>query len=332
MPPCLAPRTPAALVALLLGLALAGAAAVALALAIGSVRLPAAAVLQALIGHAHQPDLAIVRELRLPRATAAFATGGLLGIAGALMQILLRNPLADPYVLGLSGGAAAGALGAFALGHPALSAPGALAGSLLSTLLVFGLARSARERRPWSATRLLLTGIVVASGWGALIALLLTLAPESQLRGMLFWLIGDLSAAGPALPAVVTLVVVTLAATAMARDLNVLIRGEETAVTLGVPIERVTLALFGLAALATTAAVTTGGAIGFVGLVVPHALRLVIGNDQRALLPASALGGGVLLTVADTVARSVVAPVQLPVGVVTALLGVPAFLWLLHRQ
>lgn len=324
--------SPARVIAMLLALGAVAMGAIAVALTIGSVRLTPAHVLQALMGGGAGADLAIVRELRLPRAIAAFATGGLLGVAGALMQVLLRNPLADPYVLGLSGGAAAGALAALAAGLPDWVTPAAFAGALASTFIVFGLARAHGERTPWTATRLLLTGVVIASGWGAIIALLLSLAPDTQLRGMLFWLIGDLSAAGSGWPALVLLAVMVGAALVLARDLNVLLRGETTAASLGVPVRRTTLLLYALSALATAAAVTTAGSIGFVGLVVPHALRLVIGNDQRALLPAAALAGGALLVVADTVARSVVAPIQLPVGVITALIGVPVFLWLLSRR
>jgi iron complex transport system permease protein len=173
--------------------------------------------------------------------------------------------------------------------------------------------------------------VVVAAGWGAAISLLLALAPDAQVRGMLFWLVGDLSGAPPAWPSLATLAIVLVVAVAMARDLNVLARGEETATALGVDVPRVTLLLHVLAALAAAVAVTTAGNVGFVGLVVPHALRLAFGNDQRLLLPAAALAGGAFLVLADTLARTIVAPTQLPVGVVTALTGVPVFLWLLTR-
>jgi len=163
------------------------------------------------------------------------------------------------------------------------------------------------------------------------LALLLSLAPETQLRGMLFWLIGDLGGTTLALPALITLAVVLAASLAYARDLNVLSKGADTAAALGVAVGRTTLALCALSAFATAAAVTTAGSVGFVGLVVPHALRLVVGNDQRMLLPASALAGGALLVLADTLARTIAAPIQLPVGVITALIGVPVFLVLLTR-
>ncbi len=331
--PRLAPARPIRrAVAVLALLAVAGCAAVAIALSVGSVAIDASTVARALIGNAEGTEAIIVVSLRLPRALAAFAVGGLLAVAGAVMQVLLRNPLADPYVLGISGGAAVGALAAMIAGIGALVAPVALAGALVSTLVVFSLARAGGAGTPWTATRLLLTGVVVAAGWSALVALLLTVAPDAQVKGMLFWMLGDLSAVPPPLPALATLALVLVAAFGLARDLNVLVRGEEIATTLGVEVPRVTLALHALAALATAAAVTTAGSVGFVGLVVPHALRLVIGNDQRVLLPAAALAGGALLVLADTLARSIIAPAQLPVGVITALVGVPVFLYLLVKS
>ena len=304
----------------------------AIALATGSVAVDAGSLLQALAGDATDSRTAIVRELRLPRALAGFAVGGLLAVAGALMQVLLRNPLADPYVLGISGGAAVGALTALFAGIAVLVMPAAFMGAFASTLIVFGLARFGNEHAPWTAMRLLLTGVVIAAGWGALIALLLTLAPDAQIRGMLFWLLGDLTAPPSPLPALVVLIAVLAVALAYARDMNVLSRGEAAAIALGVAVPRATLALHATAALATAVAVTTAGTVAFVGLIVPHALRIVIGNDQRVLLPAAALAGGTLLVLADTIARSVVAPVQLPVGVITSLIGVPAFLYLLTRS
>jgi iron complex transport system permease protein len=319
-------------VTVLVTLALVALGAIVLALAVGSVPVDAGSIVRALTGSEPDAASAIVRDLRLPRALAAFAVGGLLALAGSLMQVLLRNPLADPYVLGISGGAAVGALGAMLAGAAALVSPAAFGGALASIVLVFGLSRTGAERTPWTSTRLLLTGIVTAAGWGALTTLLLTLAPDAQVKGMLFWLIGDLSAASPPVAALVVLAVALAGALALARDLTVLARGEDVAATVGVAVSRVTLALYALAALATAVAVTTAGSVGFVGLVVPHAMRLALGNDQRLLLPAAVLAGGALLVVADTLARTVAAPVQLPVGVITALVGVPAFLWLLARH
>jgi iron complex transport system permease protein len=302
----------------------------ALSLSVGSVALDTTAVLQALVDAGEATPRAIVRGLRLPRALAAFATGGSLALAGALLQVLLRNPLADPYVLGVSGGAAVGALMTLLLGAAAWMTPvGAFGGAFASTLIVFTLARGDGA---WSPTRLLLTGVVVAAGCGAIVALLLSLAPEAQLRGMLFWLIGDLSAPPAAWTPLAVLALGVAIALPLARDLNALARGRLVAASLGVAVNRLPWLLFALSAMLTAVAVTTAGAIGFIGLIVPHAVRLLFGNDQRLVLPAAVLGGGALLLVADTLARQIVAPTQLPVGVITALIGVPAFLYLLARD
>ena len=311
--------------------AIAALAAFAFALTAGSVDIGVAAVARALWASADNAGAgyAVVRELRLPRAAAAFAVGGLLALAGTIMQVLLRNPLADPYVLGLSGGAACGALAALLSGAAALVTPAAFAGALLSTGIVFGLARGSGT---WAPTRLLLTGVVVATGWGALIMLILTTAPEAQVRGMLFWLIGDLSGASRGGAGLLALAGVLAVALFFARDATLLARGDMTAASLGVSVRGTTLALHALAALATAVAVTLAGSVGFVGLVIPHAVRLIVGNDQRWLMPAAVLAGGALLTFADTVARTLVAPAQLPVGVLTAVVGVPLFLWLLRRS
>jgi len=312
--------------AALLGLAGGG---LLLALAVGSFPVAAGDLFGAVFG-GDSPGAQIVRELRLPRALAAFACGGLLALAGALMQVLLRNPLADPYVLGVSGGASVGALLAILFGFAGLGVDGmAFVGALASLLLVFGLAHGDGS---WTQTRLLLTGVIVAAGCGAAVALLLTIAPEHKLRGMLFWLMGDLSqAAAPGL-ALAVLALALIAALPFARELNLLARGPQTARALGVAVPRLTRLIYFLAAIATAVAVSQAGAIGFVGLIVPHLVRLAAGNDQRLLLPASALAGGGVLLVADTLARSVLAPQQLPVGVLTALIGVPLFLILLGRH
>jgi iron complex transport system permease protein len=312
------------------GLAALALATLAFALSTGSVAIDPTAVVRALLGSGDETQRMIVRELRLPRAVAAFATGASLALAGALLQVLLRNPLADPYVLGVSGGAAVGALAAMLLAAAAWLVPaGAFIGAVASTAIVFGLARG---HGAWSSTRLLLTGVIVAAGWAAMVAMILSLAPETQLRGMLFWLIGDLSS--PALtwtPLAVSLLALG-AAMAFARDFNALARGETVAASVGVDVVRLPWLLFALSALLTAVAVTVAGAIGFVGLIVPQAIRLALGNDQRVVLPASTLGGGVLLLLADTIARVAVAPAQLPVGVITAAIGVPLFLFLLSRE
>ncbi|AOY92959.1 ABC transporter permease [Cupriavidus sp. USMAA2-4] len=319
-------------------LALAGAAVFALSLALGSVSLAPAELWHALADGAGTAG-AIVRELRLPRAAAAFACGGLLALAGALMQVLLRNPLAEPYVLGVSGGASTGALLAMLLMLPWwMVQAGAAAGALGSMLLVAALARrdllhpQVQGGHQEAGTRLLLTGVILAAGWGALITLILSVAPESRLRGMLFWLTGDLGGAAVFWPALLALAAGLLLAMPMARALNVMLLGETVAQSLGVRVGLVRLGAFLVASLAIAAAITTAGSIGFIGLVVPHLVRLAWGNDQRLLLPASALLGGTLLMAADLAARTVIAPAQLPVGVITALLGVPTFLFLLLRR
>ncbi len=310
----------------------------AFALASGSTRLPPLELLQALVSPGDSIAGEIVTRLRLPRALAAFAVGGLLALAGALMQVLLRNPLADPYVLGLSGGAAVGALGGMLAGLGALGVNlGAIGGALASVVLVFALARRAFDRQQLfgaldASPRLLLTGVILAAGWGAVIILMLTLAPEARLRGMLFWLMGDLNGADSWAPALLALAAALAVTYPAARDLNLLLRGEAFAHALGVRVAPLRISIYLIASVATAIAVTTAGAIGFVGLVVPHALRLAFGNDQRMLLPASALAGGTLLVLADTAARSVLAPQQLPVGVITALVGVPVFMILLLRN
>jgi len=319
-------------------LAAAALAAFALALTTGSARLGPLELLQALSSPDDSLAGEIVMRLRLPRALAAFAVGGLLALAGALMQVLLRNPLADPYVLGLSGGAAVGALGSMLAGLGAFAANlGAIGGALAAMALVFVLARRDFVRQHMlgvldASPRLLLTGVIMAAGWGAVITLILTLAPDAKLRGMLFWLMGDLNGAESWAPALFVLAAALALTYPVARDLNVLLRGEALAHALGVRVAPLRRLVYVVASVATALAVTTAGAIGFVGLVVPHALRLALGNDQRVLLPASALVGGTLLLLADTAARSLLAPQQLPVGVITALVGVPAFMLLLLRH
>lgn len=300
------------------------------ALAIGSVTIAPADIWAVLQSEGSLLHSTLIWDLRLPRTLAAFATGGLLAVAGALMQVLLRNPLADPYVLGLSGGAAVGALLAMLAGMGTLLISGsAFAGAMLATVLVFGLAHGTGS---WTASRLLLTGVVVAAGWGALITLMLALTPSYKLPGMLYWLMGDVSYARTPWPALLVLALAILVIMPLARNLNVLARGSLQAAALGVSVRPLEWAIYLLASLLTATAVTTAGSIGFVGLIVPHMLRLVLGNDQRIILPASALAGGTLLVLADTLARTVIAPEQLPVGVITALLGVPTFLYLLHRS
>ncbi|HSM68994.1 MAG TPA: iron ABC transporter permease, partial [Xanthomonadales bacterium] len=313
---------------LISGLVLLSAASIVFASLAGSVAMDLPAWWSALT-HPDSADGALLWQLRLPRALAAWVVGAMLALSGCLMQVLLRNPLADPYILGVSGGAAFAALAGMTIGVAAALIPVlALLGAFLSILIVFGLARGTG---PWSGTRLLLTGVVTAAGWAALISLVLATSSDNSLRGMLFWLMGDFSYArlpGWAVGALLLGLALTLG---MARSLNVLAMGETTASLLGESTRTLLWALYGLASLLTAAAVAVAGTIGFVGLIVPHLVRLASGSDHRILIPASALFGGAFLVFSDTVARTILAPRQLPVGVITALLGVPLFLVLLNR-
>nr|WP_205600861.1 iron ABC transporter permease [Halomonas socia] len=311
-------------------LALGGCAALGLSLAVGSASVAPEMLWAVLRGEGDALSRTLVLELRLPRSLSAFAVGGLLAVAGALMQVLLRNPLADPYVLGLSGGASVGALAAMLAGlGGAVITGSAFAGAFASTLLVFGLAHGTGS---WTPSRLLLTGVVVAAGWGAVITLMLALSPAERLPGMLYWLMGDLSYSRTPWPPLALLLVICLLLMPLGRSLNVMARGPLQAAALGVKVRPLEWGIYLAASALTAMAVTTAGSIGFVGLVVPHMLRLVLGNDQRLILPACALAGGTLLVLADTLARTMIAPEQLPVGVITALLGVPTFLYLLYRS
>ena len=303
----------------------------AFALVSGSLAVSPAAVLGALLGQGGE-QAEIVLRLRLPRALAAFGVGGALALAGALMQALLRNALAEPYLLGASGGAAVGALLAMLAGATlAWVNLGAGLGAVAVMGLLLLLARRdfGDEIAPGGAVRLLLSGVALASISGALVALILSLAPEAQLRGMLFWLLGDLAGVDDSRAAWLALLLAFLVAYPRARALNVLARGDAVAQTLGINVRALRLTAFAAASLVTAAAVATAGTVGFVGLVAPHLVRMVAGNDQRMLLPACVLAGGTLLLAADTVARTVAAPLQLPTGAIMALVGAPLFLMLL---
>ena len=296
----------------------------------GSVPISIGQFWSALAEAAPSPIHDILFAVRLPRVASAFACGGLLALAGALLQVLLRNPLADPYVLGISGGAGLGLLGATALGlgYAAAQLAG-LAGALVAVFAVFGLSFRGGE---WNLYRLLLTGVVFSSGCGALISLLLTLAPDVAVKGMLFWLLGDLSAASSPGWAWLILALLAFLATLYSGALNVLSLGRNKAASLGVPVLKSELAIYVAACAATVTSVALAGTIGFVGLIVPHVLRLLGVTDYRWLVPGAALVGGAFLTLADTAARTLWAPLQIPVGVLTALLGVPLVLLLLAKR
>lgn len=315
-------------------------ASIAIALSAGSVAIPLSEVWSSLWAD-HGTGIDIVRGLRAPRALSGFAVGAALALSGALLQALLRNPLADPYVLGISGGAAVAALLALALSLPAIVVQvAAIAGALLTLMLLFLLARralySASAALGEQATgAVLLTGVMLASFAAALMSLVLALAPDGRLRTMVFWLLGDLAGAThvtPALLALALIVLLLVVARTDARALNLMMRGDLQAFTQGVRVAAIRRRLIVIAAVATASAVTLGGAVGFVGFVAPHLVRMIAGNDQRVVLPASMLLGGALVVTADTIARTAFAPLQLPVGVLTALIGVPVFLWFLGRR
>ena len=301
-----------------------------LSLTSGSVPLSPGEVAEAL--WSGTPTLArdVVHELRLPRALSAFAVGGLLALSGAILQVLLRNPLADPYVLGVSGGASVAALVAIMLGLPAAGVDGLAAlGALAACLLVYALAQGPGG---WTPTRLLLTGVVVAAGAGSAVSLLLALGDETRLRGMVFWLLGDLSRSQRWPWLMSLLAMAAVVAALLGRQLNVLARGALQAASVGMDVRRLQVLLFVGSSVLTGSAVSAAGSIGFVGLVTPHLVRLALGSDNRVVLPASALLGGVLLMATDLAARVLIAPRQLPVGALTALVGVPLFLLLMRRQ
>ena len=278
---------------------------------------------------------ATLLDLRLSRALTAFVTGAALSLAGVMMQALLRNPLADPYVLGISAGASVGALAAL-LFMCALWMVDAAAflGAVTVSMLLYLLAR--RDLRGGTAAEggaslLLLTGVILSSACMALVTLMLSIAPEGRLRGMVFWMIGDLSGAPVRAMPWLVLAGVMLFALRSARALNVMALHAEGAATLGIRVGALRKGLFFCSGLLTASAVSSAGSIGFVGLIVPHALRFACGPDHRLLIPAAALAGGTFLALADTLARTILAPQQLPVGVVTAMIGAPVFLFQLHR-
>jgi iron complex transport system permease protein len=317
-------------------LAILAAAILLLSITIGAAHVPLASVFDALTGGGDETTRTIVLDLRLPRAIVALLVGGALGLAGAVFQALLRNPLAEPWVLGVSGGAAVGAVAAVVLGW-GLQAPwsiplAALLGALLAIGLVLRIATHAA--RGLDTRVLILAGLVVAAFFNAVIQLLLTFASGETFRSAVFWMMGSLAAASWTSVFVLSAYLVPgiIVLLLMARPLNLLAVGEETALYLGTRVERVKLAAYLVASLLVAATVAISGIIGFVGLIVPHAIRLMWGSDHRLLLPASVLLGAGFLLAADTAARTVAAPAELPLGVITALVGVPLFVVLLTRR
>ena len=274
----------------------------------------------------------ILFQIRLPRILLAAAVGGSLATAGASYQALLRNPLAEPYLLGVSNGAAVGTMialvffGANEWSRPVL----AFAGALIATLAVYQLARGRAGATP---ERLILAGVIVTTFLSSVIVFVTTLMDATRIRSFTFWLLGDLSGATKTLlPIAIGIAVVgVVALTLNARSLNLLMLGERDAFDLGVEVGRVRIVVFLVASMLVGSSVAASGSVGYVGLVVPHLVRLSLGSDNRISIPAAALGGALFVIVADTVARTIIAPRELPVGAITALIGAPLFIYLLKR-
>ncbi len=299
-----------------------------ISLSVGSIYIQPAELLRILSGEGERIPAQIVLDIRLPRVLTGLIVGGMLALAGSMMQVLLRNPLAEPYILGISGGAAVFALLSIAIGLSGMMINiSACIGAFVTMLLVFMLSRAGPG---WNPLRVLLTGVVISAGWSALISLLLVLSSASQVHSMLFWLMGDVSFNQYSPWYGVLLGVIAVLAMLMARGMNLLSQGDLSAAALGVHVPALRLALYFLASVLTALAVMQAGNIGFIGLIVPHTVRMLVGSDHRRLLPAVVLSGGILLLLADTLARTCLHPLQLPVGVLMAFIGVPLFLCLLH--
>jgi iron complex transport system permease protein len=281
-----------------------------------------------------ETEQVIILSLRFPRALLAGLVGAGLSVSGVIFQALLRNPLADPYILGVSSGSAVGAIvailmgiGSFSFGIPLASSVGAL----LTVLMVFFFGRQDGKIHP---NALLLAGVVTSSFLSALIMFFISVSQREELRTIIFWLMGDFSFASyqavrMIVPYILSGIFVLYL---LSRPLNLLLAGEEDAVQLGVDVERLKLLSYFFASLITAAAVSVCGLIGFVGLIVPHSVRLLLGPDHRLLIPASALVGASFLIASDTLARVLLAPTELPVGVITAAFGGPFFIYLLRTR
>ncbi len=305
---------------------------------IGSERLPMRNSLCALLTAGRSScgltadQFAILFEIRVPRVLLAAAVGASLAAAGASYQALLRNPLAEPYLLGVSNGAAVGTMialvffGAVEWSRPVM----AFSGALLATLFVYRLARGRAGTTP---ERLVLAGVIVTTFLSSVIVFVTTLMDATRIRSFTFWLLGDLSGTTTNLLGIAILISVlgTIALTLNARSLNLLMLGERDAFDLGVEVGRVRITVFLAASLLVGSSVAASGSVGYVGLVVPHLVRLSSGSDNRLTIPAAALAGAIFVVVADSLARTIIAPLELPVGAITALVGAPLFIFLLKR-
>ena len=303
---------------------------------VGSQRLPLTSSLCALVGGSNcglsSEQQAILFDLRLPRILLAGAVGMCLASAGAGYQALLRNPLAEPYLLGISNGAAVGTMtalvffGAHEWSRPVM----AFAGALAATFVVYRLARGRAGATP---ERLILAGVIVTTFLSSAIVFITTLMDATRIRSFTFWLLGDLSGTTTSLLAV-ALIAAGIGVGFLvvnARALNLMMLGERDAFDLGVEVGRVRVTVFVAASLLVGASVASSGSVGYVGLVVPHLARLSFGSDNRMVIPAAAIAGAMFVIVADTLARTIIAPRELPVGAITALIGAPLFIYLLKR-
>jgi len=275
----------------------------------------------------------ILLDIRIPRILLGACVGVSLAVAGAGLQSLLRNPLAEPYLLGVSNGAALGTMLAFVFfenfefSRPVL----AFAGAAIASAAVYQMARS---RAGMNVERLVLSGVIVTTFLSSVIVMLTTLLDAAKLRSFTFWLLGDLSQAtlNGVYISFAAMLIGVLVLTSQARALNLMMIGERDAFDFGVEVGRVRILVFGSASLVVGAAVAASGSVGYVGLIVPHLLRMAVGSDNRLVVPFSAIAGAIFVVAADTVARTAIAPRELPVGAVTALIGAPLFIYLLRRS
>jgi iron complex transport system permease protein len=285
-------------------------------------------------GAGTETERAIILSLRVPRALLAGLVGAGLSVSGAIFQALLRNPLADPYILGVSSGAAVGAIIAILMGLSTLSIGLPLAsfiGALLTIFIVFNFGKQDGKIHP---NTLLLAGVIIGSFLSALIMFFISISQKEELHTIIFWLMGDFSFSNPQAVYMISPYIFFgfIFLYLRARQLNLILSGEESALQMGVDVERLKLISYLLASLITAASVSVCGLIGFVGLIVPHSVRLIFGPDHRLLLPSAALIGASFLIASDTFARTLLAPTELPVGVITAAFGGPFFIYLLRTR
>ena len=298
-----------------------------LSLSLGTQWIPVHKMAQ--IGNTHFHE--IVFSIRLPRAINAITIGALLSVSGLMIQNLVKNPLADPYILGLSGASASTQILILAFGITVSLFQFVFIG-FIAAILSMALLMFISSRKVFNPSRLLLTGVVLSFAYGAIISMTLTLSPLSTTKPILFWLMGDLSYSSHSLYSSLILFAGMLLVFPFHRELDLLARGEFFAKKSGVDVRKINTILIFITALFTAIAVSMAGTIGFIGLIVPHIARLLVGNIHAMLIPLSALIGAIVLLIADTASRTLFAPVQLPVGIFTAFLGIPIFLYLLHKK